>query len=111
MNSVPLKNPLVKWKEIKSGNKVAILQRRSDWWGKILAFIFVIPKEREVVLDELGSEVVDLCDGINKVEDLVQKMADKYKLTRKEAETSILSYLRQLVRRGIIGLQIKEIES
>ena len=66
----------------------------------------MLPKSRVVALDEVGSFVWERCDGQNTVNSIVNALCSKYKLTRKEAEMSLLAYFRQLGKRGIIGFAV-----
>ena len=40
------------------------------------------------------------------VRDIIQAMSTRYKLHRKEAEVSVVTYLRQLARKGLIGIAV-----
>ncbi|UCH21612.1 MAG: PqqD family protein [Deltaproteobacteria bacterium] len=60
---------------------------------------------RKLQLDDLGTHVWDLIDGINTVQKVIQRFAEKYQFHLKEAEVSVTRFLRELGRRGIIGLQ------
>jgi len=80
--------------------------RRADWVGRVLAFAFAVPKERRIVLDRVGADIWELCDGEHTVDGIIAALSEKYKLNRKEAEVSLTSYLRQLGRRGLIGFAV-----
>jgi hypothetical protein len=60
---------------------------------------------RKLQLDELGTQVWDLIDGNNTVQSVIQRFAANYQLQLKEAEVSVSRFLRELGRRGIIGLR------
>jgi len=47
-----------------------------------------------------------LCDGHNTIDTIIRALCNKYKLTRKEAETSLLEYFRRLGKRGIVGFAV-----
>jgi len=66
----------------------------------------MLPNKRVVALDEVGSFVWEQCDGNNTIDVIVRKIRNKYNLTRKEAETSLLMYMRQLGKRGYIGFAV-----
>ena len=70
--------------------------------------MFFVPEEKRVGLDEIGSYVWELCDGKNSVRSIVGRFQKKYKLNRKEAELSMLNYLKMLAKKKLIGLMIKE---
>src|SRR5205823_4174179 len=74
--------------------------RRQDGYWRILNRMFEGPAYREVILDELGTDVWLLCDGGTSVEALIRSLAKKHKLERREVELSLTTYLTTLVRRG-----------
>ncbi len=59
---------------------------------------------RTLELDTMGSTVWDWLDGHNTVHALATKLAEHYGLHEREAEVSMSAFLRELGRRGIIGL-------
>ncbi len=66
----------------------------------------MLPKSRVVALDDVGSFVWIMCDGHNSIDTIVRTLRNKYKLTRKEAETSLLAYFRKLGKRGMLGFAV-----
>ena len=55
-------------------------------------------------LDELGSSVWDLLDGKRSVHQLIQIFAETHQLQFREAEVAVTQFIRELGRRGLIGL-------
>jgi hypothetical protein len=47
-----------------------------------------------------------MCDGHNSIDSIVKALRNKYKLTRKEAETSLLAYFRKLGKRGMVAFAV-----
>jgi uncharacterized membrane protein len=107
LKSRPLRNPTLKVSE-KDGEIYITLKRKKVWWVSILSKIFFMPDEKTIVLDKIGSEIWNLCDGEKRVCDIISYMVKVHKLSYVEAETSLLEYLKQLVKRGIIGLEISK---
>ena len=103
----PIQNPATSWEKDMNEEAVIFIPRRDVWWVKLAAKIFSIPAERKLVLDRLGTEVWELCTGENTVKDLVEVFQKKHKLSPKQAETSMITYLNQMARRGLIGFLIK----
>ena len=68
--------------------------------------MFRAPAYKEIVLDEVGSDIWELCDGENGVEAVVSCMCRKYKLNRRECETSVAAYLKMLGDRRLIGFKV-----
>ncbi|WP_124330978.1 PqqD family protein [Desulfonema ishimotonii] len=63
------------------------------------------PVMRKLELDTLGTAVWHLIDGQRPVEQIVRAFAKMYTLQPKEADLSVTAFIRELGRRGIIGLK------
>lgn len=106
LRAVPVRHPQVRFERNGDGEVCLYLPRRRDRLGRALIFVFRAPPEKEIVLDEVGSDVWDLCDGVNTVDAIVNGIARKYKITRRECETSIGAYLKTLGERNLVGLRV-----
>ena len=106
--SMPIRNPMLKWEPEDDGTVQILIPRKEGWWVDLLSRMVYVPKRRRIALDELGSYVWDQCDGETTVRSLIDKFARKYKLNRKEAEVSMVSYLKQLAKKGLIGIQVPQ---
>ena len=60
---------------------------------------------KKLQLDVLGTAVWDQLDGKRSVRKVIQQFANKHHLHPKEAEKSVTQFLRDLGKRGIIGLK------
>ena len=60
---------------------------------------------KKLQLDVLGTAVWELMDGKLTVRQVIQRFATQHKLHSREAEVSITLFLRDLGKRGIIGLR------
>ncbi len=108
MAAMPIRNPALTVEREEDGTVQLLIPRSDAWWVRLLARLLYIPKRRRVALDELGSFVWELCDGETTVRMLIDKFAQKYKLNRKEAEVSMVTYLKQLAKKGLIGIQVPQ---
>ena len=106
LKACPVRHPRVRFERNDEGEITLYLPRRRDRVGRALMWIFRAPPEKEVVLDEVGSDVWELCDGENSVDAIVNAVAKKYKITRRECETSIGVYLKTLGERHLVGLRV-----
>jgi hypothetical protein len=59
---------------------------------------------KKLQLDSLGSSVWDLLDGKRSVRQLIQIFAETHQLQPREAEVAVTQFIRELGRRGLIGL-------
>jgi len=103
-----VRNPSLKWRLNDEDNAEVIIPRRQDRLGRVMAFVFYVPKLRPIVLDEVGTRVWHLCDGERTVADIVETLRQEYKLGRREVEVSLTEYLRTLGKRGMIGFLVPE---
>lgn len=107
LRCVPIKNQLVEEARGDSGEVTLYLPRRDVWWVNALAKVFYIPKRgRGVVLDELGTRVWDMLDGQATVKQVIEQFASRYRLSKREAELSIVAHLKNLAKRGLIGIAV-----
>jgi hypothetical protein len=60
---------------------------------------------KKLQLDELGTEVWGLIDGRRRVKGIIRIFKEKYKVTDRDAEIAITRFLRDLGKRGLIGLR------
>ena len=60
---------------------------------------------RKLQLDNLGTEVWKMIDGKQTVRDIVDTFAENHQLESREAEMAVTQFLRDLGKRGLIGLQ------
>jgi coenzyme PQQ synthesis protein D (PqqD) len=113
--ALPFRNELIEWELRDPGEeereKAAVvvlhIPRRQDRWGRLLNRVFEGPSHKQVILDELGTDVWQLCDGETTVDQLIRALAKKHKLERREVEVSLTIYLQTLAKRGFIGLRIQ----
>jgi hypothetical protein len=63
------------------------------------------PKTKKLQLDVLGTAVWELIDGNQSVQQVIQRFTQKYQLHSREAEVAVTRFLRDLGKRGLIGLQ------
>lgn len=77
---------------------IANLIRRFGWGIKRV-------QSKKLHLDELGTAVWDLMDGRRSVRQVIQRFAKRYQLHPKEAEVAVTRFLRELGKRGLIGLK------
>jgi hypothetical protein len=107
LSARPVLNRLVKTERDAAGNVILQVPRRDNALVRTVSRWFHVPPYKKVALDELGTFVIELCDGENTVRDIVDKLGGRFKLGRREAELSTTAFLRTLAGRSIIGLLIE----
>jgi hypothetical protein len=100
----PVKNAAADEKESQEGVGVTV-ENRIPWYlrgpGRL---IFRVPSKKTTMLDSIGEQLWDWCDGENDVERIVDKFAGKYELTFHESRIMVSTYLQQLVKRGMLAM-------
>ena len=108
LQSRPVRNQALKAEHVEGGGLRLTIPRRGEWWAKLLAVVFPIPKERYLELDAVGQEVWELCDGEHTLRQLIAIFQDRHRLTRVEAEWSLRAYLRDLGKRGLVVFAVEK---
>ncbi|MBI2502081.1 MAG: PqqD family protein [Candidatus Latescibacteria bacterium] len=107
LNSRPARNELLNWEKTEAGEVQITIQRQDTWKVRLLSKVFYIPRERKITLDALGTEVWQMCTGRTTVAQIIEALSQKYQLNRKEAEVSLLSYLKTLGQKRFIGFVLE----
>ena len=106
LNSRPARNEALTWAETESGEARITVRRQENWKTRLLAKAFYIPEERNITLDEVGTQVWGMCDGRTSVGQMIEGLRERYKLDRKEAEVSLLAYLKTLGQKNFVGFLV-----
>lgn len=109
LQSRPVRNPAVRAEKAEGGGLVLHAKVEHRGFGRALARVFRVKDlEKRFTLDELGAFVWEMCDGETTVRTLINRFASEFKLNRKEAEVSMVEYLKTLAKKGIIGIAVPE---
>ena len=105
--AVPFKHPAV----TEAPNEESLLLKvplgeRSGFLGWV-ARKTNAPNESEIELDAIGAYVWSLIDGKRTVTGIAEALSNNYKLTKHEAEASLLEFIERLRRRGCVSLRRK----
>jgi len=104
--SKPVHNDQLEWEKNDDGEVVVTLTRGDSWKVRTLSKIFWIPEKKSLLLDEIGAEVWDMCDGRTTVEAMIKRLSKSHQLNLKEAEISLLAYLKKLGQKGLLGFAV-----
>lgn len=108
MSGHPVQLPF-KRREEKDGKFYVTIEFRRPRWQQVMGADAVC--ERSFGLDAYGREVYDACDGKTNVSRIVKNFARNHKLSVVEAEVAVSSFLTTLMKRGMIGIEMKTPES
>jgi hypothetical protein len=73
-----------------------------------LSWIVPFHKEQATRLDRIGTRVWSLCDGRRTVEEVVDAVAAQYRLTFHESRVAVTGYLKTLIQRGVLAVEMAE---
>jgi len=102
--SRPIRNEAVSVRTVDNDELEITVYRKKTKLVILLSKLFRLPETRKIILDKIGACVWTLCDGSKTVNDIIKVFSKKYSLGREKAERSLLVYLEQLVRRGLIAI-------
>ena len=109
LNRIPSKNLQIKEEVLDSGEVVIHypVTMRPLFAGVVRRFggAEVQVQTKKLQLDVLGTSVWDMIDGNASVRQLISNFAAIHQLEPREAEVSVTQFLRELGRRGLIGMR------
>ena len=87
------------------GVRIAIRKADARWRRRPWKWFVPGRDRRRITLDRLGRELWELCDG-RAVEDIVEELARRHRLSFHEARVSATALLRELIRRGALAIAL-----
>lgn len=106
LNSRPARNDAVEWERTERGEVRITVKRQDNWKIRLLSKVFYIPRQRNITLDEVGTEVWQMCDGHTTVGQMIETLSQRHQLNRREAEVSLLDYLKTLAQKRFVGFMV-----
>lgn len=107
LSSRPARNEALAWEKNDDGEVQITVTRQETWKVRLLSKVFYVPRKRKITLDEVGTEVWQMCNGRTSVSQMIEGLSGKYQLNRKEAEVSLLAYLKSLAQKRFVGFVIE----
>jgi pyrroloquinoline quinone biosynthesis protein D len=65
-------------------------------------WVILVP-ERVLAPDEIAVEILQLCDGVRNVDQIIDVLAEKYAADRKTIGTDVMAMLRDLAEKGFLA--------
>ncbi|MCS7223716.1 MAG: PqqD family protein [Armatimonadetes bacterium] len=103
-NWKPCRSPQVLWE--RSGERAIVCIRQSGLVATIGRWFTGRETWKRIELDTIGTFVWERCDGQHTASEIAADLTRKYGLHRREAEASLLEFLVQLKKRGLV--QVRE---
>lgn len=104
--SVPVPNRGVRALPADSGEAILLVIRRPPLRPEWLERFAPVVRERRIELDDIGSQVWTWIDGQRTVRSLCRTFAETFDVNRREAEVAVAEFLKSLMKRGVISMQI-----
>jgi hypothetical protein len=109
LKCIPVKNIQITESRLESGEIIIRYPITMRPWIAGLVKRFGHPQDKnqtkKLQLDELGVAVWNLIDGSRPVRQIIQAFAESHRLQMREAEVAVTEFLRELGKRGLIGMQ------
>lgn len=103
----PVRNAAVAFESGEDGGlllKIPLTHRRAP--VRVLARLWSAPPDKVVELEPVGAMVWNLCDGKHTIDNIANEIQREFKLTKVEAEASLLAFLETLMKRRYIHLEM-----
>jgi len=104
----PVKNRHVRESHLESGEVVVYYPvAQHPWVARLSRFLgkeAASPRDGKLQLDALGTAVWDMIDGERSLRWIVAAFAAAHQLEAREAEIAVTQFVRELGRRGLVGL-------
>ncbi|MEJ2472833.1 MAG: PqqD family protein [Desulfobacterales bacterium] len=109
LECTPIKNDGVEESRLRNGElQLSYPVTSRPWLAGLARRLGRKPYEtyhKKLQLDALGTEVWELMDGGTRVQDVIRQFAARHRLQQREAELAVTRFLRELGKRGLIGLR------
>jgi len=111
LNAVPVRNEAVLTQKGENGEALLVFRvKQKTWFASVLRFMKqedTFSLQKRLQLDEIGTLIWESSDGQTSVLEMIDLLCKRYQLHRKEAEKSLLAFLRMLGERGLIAMELK----
>lgn len=105
LGAVPQRLPIVR-REEKSGKLYLTVRFERPRWQCLLGADAMC--ERTFGLDAYGRRVYEGCDGQSPVRLIVRRFAEQTRISAPEAEIAVTRFLRTLVTKGLVAMQMEK---
>jgi len=105
LEAVPYQLPTVR-EQRKEGKLYLTIEYNRPRWQQMLGADQTC--ERTFGLDEYGQRVYEYCDGRRTVRQVIGQFAKRTKVSKPEAETAVTRFMRTLIAKGLIAMQMEK---
>jgi hypothetical protein len=109
LGCIPVKSRYVREQRLENGEILVLYPVTvRPWMAKLTRWLGAAdspPRTAKLQLDALGSAVWAMLDGQTPLRGIASAFAARHRLERIEAEVAVTQFIRELGRRGLIGLR------
>jgi len=111
LSAIPVRNDAVLTEYGENGEALLTFHVKQKAWFASLVRLMnredTFSLQKRLQLDEIGTLIWQSSDGQISVVEMIELLCKRYQLHRKEAEKSLLAFLRMLGERGLIAMELK----
>lgn len=100
----PVQLPVVARGEVKGELKLTVKYERPRWQRLLGADDTA---NHSMILDVLGREVYEACDGKRTVRKIIDEFAGRHSISVAESELAVTRYMKTLIGKGLIAVEVK----
>lgn len=105
LDGVPYQLPRVR-KQEKDGKLLVTVELLRPRWQQLLGADQTC--ERTFGLDAYGRKVYEQCDGRRAVRHIISRFAHETKISKPEAEMAVTKFLRTLLAKGLVAIEMEK---
>lgn len=109
LGCIPVRNRAVVEERLENGTlRLSVPVGVRPWIARLAAWLGAPPPEpprRRIELDRLGTAVWERLDGVATLGEIAAAFAREHRLPAREAEAAVGRFVRELGRRGLVGLR------
>ncbi len=105
-SACPVHRPGIRMLSADDGDALLLVVKRPPFRSKLLERLAPVVRERRIELDEIGAQVWHWIDGRRTVRELVRAFSDKFGVNHREAEVAVVEFLKSLMTRGLISMEV-----
>jgi len=109
LGCIPVKSRHVREQRLESGEVLVFYPVTvRPWMAKLARWLGSgdsPPRTAKLQLDQLGSTVWAMLDGRSCIRAIAATLAEAHRLEPREAEVAVTQFIRELGRRGLVGLR------
>ena len=106
MGAIPVPNRGVESYPSDDGGALMLVVQREPFRNRLLQAVAPVVRERRIELDEVGTAVWRMLDGQRSVREVIGRFSEEFGVNRREAEVSVLDFLKSLMGRGLLSMQV-----